>query len=512
MKKTLQWIIGVAVLLIGAITPADVVVAGWDEQNWKNDARVTEAGVTGTRVVTIVDGSASWLSSKVSRDIDGTFGSLGAGADVSEDGYGSAIDSRGTNTTDEINTTSTYTDFTVTNGSTNSYQLTSFSFDAWHVSKSLADYSLSITGGDITLANDFATGIFATKNYHPYQEQNGSSTNDYDDFDISLASLSDKTLRPGESATFRLTLTDSAPEDGGWLYMDNFAVLGTAVPRITATVVDDANVRDSKVPDGTGDIIDNPSTTYLQVGDGAYDVLRAGIFVVELPTLPAGEQFDDIEWKCNLSSISSPNASLMPNLQVDVFFKNSGSVELSDYSTTAVASLPDYMTPASVAGYYSWFDSALVSAVATVYSGSTTPSSQYAVFRVRWPGDPAAPISNGMNDYYVLSSTEAGSPTPGPAVTITTIPASSGESSIISIGPAGANSLKLNIFADGSLEDFRLVGTTNLTEDSWSYVAHSDTVDSGFAISNLSYSASEGTNAVIYVDASAAAGFYGICQ
>ena len=107
MKKALQLITGVAALLISMATQADVVVAGWDEDNLTSSARVTSTGVTGTWTFTVLDGSARWSRSNISRDLDGTFGLLNAGADTSSNGYCVAIDSRGTNITDTINTTYT---------------------------------------------------------------------------------------------------------------------------------------------------------------------------------------------------------------------------------------------------------------------------------------------------------------------------------------------------------------------------------------------------------------------
>lgn len=86
------------------------------------------------------------------------------------------------------------------------------------------------------------------------------------------------------------------------------------------------------------------------------------------------------------------------------------------------------------------------------------------------------------------------------------------ESEIISIEPAGANSLKLVISASSGLENYRPVKSTNLTSGVWSYVAHSDTAGSGFVMSNLSYSATEGSNAVVYVQPTNFVGFYGISQ
>ena len=57
---------------------------------------------------------------------------------------------------------------------------------------------------------------------------------------------------------------------------------------------------------------------------------------------------------------------------------------------------------------------------------------------------------------------------------------------------------------------YYLKSTTNLIDGSWAGVAHSDDGVNGFFVTNLSYSTSEGSNKVIYVEANDTAAFFGI--
>lgn len=186
---------------------------------------------------------------------------------------------------------------------------------------------------------------------------------------------------------------------------------------ITVNPIDDARVADTSPQDGVGDFVANATTTPLTVGDAANNALSCASFVMELPTLNTGETFNDAEMMFTLAGIDG--GSSMSNLQVDVFFKNTGAVEVSDYSAAATASLQDFMTSTSPSAAYTWTNADLVGALNTVYGGETTPSSAYAVFRLKWQGTSASDGNNTIDTYKIYSN-EAPNELVRPKLTLTT--------------------------------------------------------------------------------------------
>ncbi|VGO19583.1 hypothetical protein [Pontiella sulfatireligans] len=84
---------------------------------------------------------------------------------------------------------------------------------------------------------------------------------------------------------------------------------------------------------------------------------------------------------------------------------------------------------------------------------------------------------------------------------------------IIAIESVGMNQLKLIVHADRlDLDNHSLVGCDDLVIGSWNAVHHSDDGTNAFVITNLSYStlAPDGSNAVIYVQATNNAGFFNV--
>jgi hypothetical protein len=110
---------------------------------------------------------------------------------------------------------------------------------------------------------------------------------------------------------------------------------------------------------------------------------------------------------------------------------------------------------------------------------------------------------------YALSTTEVvslytgntldGEPPPTPAV-------------IAGWTTAPSNTIKMVVQLDAGVDAslYRPKNSTDLVFGSWNPVAHSDSFDGTFAISNLTYSAPEGTNKVIYVKSEDAAEFFRI--
>ncbi len=163
-----------------------------------------------------------------------------------------------------------------------------------------------------------------------------------------------------------------------------------------------------------------PATANIVVGDTTAKAMQEMFSVMQLPTLAAGEHIDTASISFKLvSKTANPTA----NVQVDVFFKNVGTLELSDYGTTAVASMTDFVTQVSVLGVYKWSDSTLASALDGVYSGKTTPSFSHVVFRLRWTGGSFG-ISDGnaTSDSYNFAALANATVANRPTLTLTSGP------------------------------------------------------------------------------------------
>ncbi len=216
-EKMKRWIGAVVAGLFAAGAVADQVLVGFDK------CSITKTYSNRTAMVELAgfDGVQQWSDNGALGDDwkltgpgwgsqDGTFGSLATGATT-----GSAGDDGGFWTANSTN--ASYMDITVQNGSSDSYELTHFCFDAWRQwLKGCEGYSVSVVAGDLALVDDFATGTF---------KQN-SSVAGYVNYDVSLAGLPDNVLAAGEEATFRLLMRDSAPAADGQLFVDNIAILG----------------------------------------------------------------------------------------------------------------------------------------------------------------------------------------------------------------------------------------------------------------------------------------------
>lgn len=207
-----------AVLLIGLagglVAHADVILAGWGgavhpTNTTFRGADVLATGFAGTQSWNATDGS-HWSGWSANGSDDLTFGTLGNGAVESTNVGTGAILTKAL--------VPVWMDYTIVNNSAQAYELTAFVFDAWRQNNSaLSEYSLSVVGGDLALTNGIASGSFVAKGALP------GAAADYDDFDILLTGLADRTLGVGESVTFRL---DFSAGSGSNFYLDNVAVLG----------------------------------------------------------------------------------------------------------------------------------------------------------------------------------------------------------------------------------------------------------------------------------------------
>ncbi len=85
-----------------------------------------------------------------------------------------------------------------------------------------------------------------------------------------------------------------------------------------------------------------------------------------------------------------------------------------------------------------------------------------------------------------------------------------GTAMIVSLSAFSSNIMKIAINVPGSLSSYYPIGNTNLVNGTWAGVAHSDNGSNPFIMTNLSYSTSEGTNEIIYVQAAEAEKFFNI--
>ena len=180
---------------------------------------------------------------------------------------------------------------------------------------------------------------------------------------------------------------------------------------------DDSSLADNYLQDGTADLVLYDWANNMAVGDLPDNRQSAAVAVYALPILNAGEMIGAATWDAHLYE----NLGVVSNADVEVFFKDTAAVELSDYNTSGVASLADFVTSSSVVGTYEWSNSDLVNALNSVYSGGATPSSQYVVFRIKMQGDNVS-NGDGVKDKYSFYTKEFSIPGNRPTLTLTTVP------------------------------------------------------------------------------------------
>lgn len=170
-----------------------------------NAATITETGFSGNSIT----GTTGWGRSSLGSNTDGTFGTL-AGAETT------VAFNRGLALNNGAN--GSY-NFTITNGSTEDYELEFFHFDTGTFRPNAAhEWEVSIlAGGDLTAQS----------------VESGSADNitggvtDWYDYDIDLSTIAGgNVLAAGESVTFQLNMTGGTGASGHHQYLDNIAISG----------------------------------------------------------------------------------------------------------------------------------------------------------------------------------------------------------------------------------------------------------------------------------------------
>jgi len=184
-----------------------VVLAGWDTWTSGSEAAsVTNFGATGS-----ADETGDWRESNRAASNDGTFGE-----DLDDASTATGAASSGTYV--GITGDGAY-DFTILAGN-DALVLEGFHFDAQRKrSNSPENWAVEVIAGDITLgaiANGTLNDVLG-----------GPGPSDHNDFDLSLAFLSDNVLEAGESATFRISFSGGNPTNTDQrTYLDNVAISG----------------------------------------------------------------------------------------------------------------------------------------------------------------------------------------------------------------------------------------------------------------------------------------------
>lgn len=176
---------------------------------------------------------------KGSRDTwgsnDGTFGPSEAVGSTAADGA-MALRTNGNNL-----------DFTITNGGKRSLYLSEIVFDFASVSANAPkNFNLVYLSGGLTDANNTVLQSF------PNSLNGLGLISDYEDVSVPLDALSDRTLGPNQTATFRL-VADTAINQFQAMAVDNIAILGDYSDFAALTY----NIHGGEGPDGEGDVTSN---------------------------------------------------------------------------------------------------------------------------------------------------------------------------------------------------------------------------------------------------------------
>ncbi|MFA5689818.1 MAG: hypothetical protein WC959_11870 [Kiritimatiellales bacterium] len=197
-----------------------------------------------------------------------------------------------------------------------------------------------------------------------------------------------------------------------------FTVCGLAQATVmTSNPVDDARVPNlSGNPDGPGTGIADRDSQNIVVGDAANNWnISKGIYIYELPPITAGDTISKInaEWFYN-DIVGTP-----PNLKVDIFFKNTGSVVAADYQAAALLSMDNFLTPESAAGTrYAWDDDALIA----LFNNAYDKGDKYVVFRLSLQDWGIGNEDSKVDGYRIGAKEHQQGARHWPTLTITTIP------------------------------------------------------------------------------------------
>ena len=189
----------------------DKVLVSWHDFSDGFQIYLT-AGTAKNSTSTFLNVSGKMYGGKGSRDTwgsnDGTFGPSEAVGSTVADGA-MALRTNGNNL-----------DFTITNGGKRSLYLSEIVFDFASVSANAPqNFKLVYLSGGLTDANNTVLQSF------PNSLNGLGIISDYEDVSVPLNALSDRTLAPNQTATFRL-VADTANNQYQAMAVDNVAILG----------------------------------------------------------------------------------------------------------------------------------------------------------------------------------------------------------------------------------------------------------------------------------------------
>lgn len=213
-----------------------VLLAGFYDAG--TDATVTglSANTTATDIAATFDGRGRQSATNNFGSTDGDFGSAASGAPTAlatVAPYAAAYRSNVDNT------------FTITNNSTSDVSLETIAFDFHNNDNPARDYfdivNLIYLSGDLTgIAGNTTLNTWSSIPRHT--ALSSVQGGDWQDYDFSLTGLTDYTLAPGESASFRISSasTDTAlANNQNFGALDNIGFIGTigAVPEPRAALL-----------------------------------------------------------------------------------------------------------------------------------------------------------------------------------------------------------------------------------------------------------------------------------
>ncbi len=226
-------------------------------------------------------------------------------------------------------------------------------------------------------------------------------------------------------------------------------VLIIAVAAHSAVITNDYTESPTDDARATSAGVFNQTSASTTAGDNVNNVLNYGVFVFSLPDLNSTNEIITgaaASFFLQGKNISADQASNpMPNIQLDIFFKDSSLVETSDHNAVAILSVSNFITSATVTGLYSYVESALAEEIAKVYNGTTSIWNSI-VFRLQWQTNNTALAGNSLSDNYLFSTKENTAVSQRPAFVLTTTqipePATAG---LFVISGAAAFLLRRNI-------------------------------------------------------------------
>ncbi|MGJ8655842.1 MAG: endonuclease/exonuclease/phosphatase family protein [Akkermansiaceae bacterium] len=217
---------------------ADKVLVSWHDFSAGFQLYLTSGTAKGS-TSTFQSVTGKMYGGKGSRDTwgstDGTYGSTEPVGSVAADGV-MALRTNGNNL-----------DFTITNGGKRSLYLSEIVFDYASISPNApSEFELYYLSGGLSDANNTLLQAF------PNSLNGLGAVTDYQDISVPLTALSDRTLAPNQTATFRLRAVTAADQYTA-MAVDNIAILGDYSDFAALTY----NIHGGKGPDGEGTVTSN---------------------------------------------------------------------------------------------------------------------------------------------------------------------------------------------------------------------------------------------------------------